>query len=285
MTTPINEVIDLLNLEELELNLFRGNSPQTTAQRVFGGQVVSQALTAANRTVEGRLTHSIKGDFLRPGNPKIPIIFEVDRIRDGRSFTTRRVVAIQKGRAIFSMSVNYQLEEAGFEHQFPMPEVPGPEEVPSPAETLENLKGKLPSESIFWYELDRPIDQRPVEPINPIDPAPREPQHAVWLKANGELPADQALHQAVFAYASDLTLLDTCTLPHAVSWLNTKFQSASLDHCIWFHRPFRIDEWVLMVQDSPAAAGSRGFNRSLVYTEAGELVASVVQEGLIRLND
>ena len=284
MTTDLHSLLDLLDLEEIELNLFRGRSPQERSQRVFGGQVVGQALVAANRTVEDRHVHSLKGDFLRPGDPKIPILYEVDRIRDGRSFTTRRVVAIQHGRAIFSMSVSFQVEESGLEHHAPMPDVPSPEETPDPDQFDEKVRKHIPEEHRQWLNAPRPIESRPVNPIDPIEPDKRPPQLAVWMRASGKMPDDDRLHQCVLAYASDMHLLDTCLLPHAVSWMNPKFQSASLDHSIWFHHRFRADVWLLFVQDAPSASGGRGFNRGLIYTEDGRLVASVVQEGLIRLH-
>ncbi len=285
VTTALQSLIDLLDLEEIELNLFRGRSPQERSQRVFGGQVVGQALVAANRTVDGRNVHSLKGDFLRPGDPKIPILYEVDRIRDGRSFTTRRVVAIQHGRAIFSMSVSYQVEESGMEHQTPMPDMPAPYDTPDPDQFDAKVREKIPLEYRLWMEGPRPIESRPVHPIDPIDPEKRPPHLAVWLRAAGEMPDDPRLHECVLAYASDMNLLDTSLLPHGLSWMNPKFQSASLDHSIWFHRPFRADEWMLFVQDSPSASGARGFNRGLVYSENGSLIASIVQEGLIRLRE
>jgi len=283
MTTPLQQLIELLDLEEIERNLFRGRSPQERSQRVFGGQVVGQALVAAYRTVDDRHVHSLKGDFLRPGDPKIPILYEVDRIRDGRSFTTRRVVAIQHGRAIFSMSVSFQVEELGVEHQLPMPDVPGPTETPDPEMFHAKIREHVPAEFRQWLDNPRPIEQRMVDPIDPIEPEKRPPYLAVWLRAAGPMPDDEQLHQCVLAYASDLNLLDTCLLPHGVSWMNPNFQSASLDHSIWFHHRFRADEWMLFVQDSPAAAGGRGFNRGVVYTQDGKLIASVVQEGLIRI--
>ena len=285
MTTALESLLELLDLEEIELNIFRGRSPQERSQRVFGGQVVGQALVAANRTVEDRHVHSLKGDFLRPGDPKIPILYEVDRIRDGRSFTTRRVVAIQHGRAIFSMAVSFQVEESGFEHQTPMPKVPSPADTPDPDQFDEKVRRLIPAENRQWLDAPRPIEVRPVEVSDPINPEKRPPHLALWLRASGRMPADDRLHQCVLAYASDMNLLDTCLLPHGVTWMNSKFQSASLDHSIWFHRRFRADEWLLFVQDSPSASGARGFNRGLVYSQDGQLIASVVQEGLIRLHD
>jgi acyl-CoA thioesterase-2 len=279
----LGALLDLLDLEEIELNLFRGRSPQERSQRVFGGQVVAQALVAAGRTVEGRTAHSLKGDFLRPGDPRVPILYEVDRIRDGKSFTTRRVVAIQHGKAIFSMSVSFQVEESGLEHHLPMPDVPGPLEIPSQAEFNERIIAKLPEEARQWYTEEQPIEVRAFEPLDPIDPKPGPPFFSAWLRAAGRLPDDDQLHKCVFGYASDMYLLDTCLVPHAISWLDEKFQSASLDHAIWFHDRFRADEWLLLVQDSPSAGGARGFNRGLVYTQDGRLVASIAQEGLIRM--
>jgi acyl-CoA thioesterase-2 len=282
--TALKSLVELLDLEKLEVNLFRGRSPQERSQRVFGGQVVGQALVAANRTVEGRIAHSLKGDFLRPGDPRTPIIYEVDRIRDGKSFTTRRVVAIQHGQAIFSMSVSFQVAEQGLEHQLPMPEMPQPESLPDPEEFRAAARERAPAEFKHWYEGDRPFEQRSIEPVDPIEPRTGPPQMCIWIRAAGPLPDDIPLHQCLLAYASDMNLLDTCILPHGLSWMNPKFQSASLDHSIWFHRDFRADEWLLFVQDGPSASGGRGFNRGLVYTRDGRLVASMVQEGLIRLH-
>ncbi|HIK83641.1 MAG: acyl-CoA thioesterase II [Myxococcales bacterium] len=284
MTTALESLLDLLDLEEIELNIFRGRSPQERSQRVFGGQVVGQALVAAHRTVEDRHVHSLKGDFLRPGDPKIPILYEVDRIRDGRSFTTRRVVAIQHGRAIFSMAVSFQVEESGFEHHTPMPDMPAPNDTPDPDQFNEKVRRMIPSEYRQWLDAPQAIEVRPVEVRDPIEPAKTSPNLAIWLRAAGKLPDDDRIHQCVLAYASDMNLLDTCLLPHGVTWMNPKFQSASLDHSIWFHHRFRADEWLLFVQDSPSASGGRGFNRGLVYTEDGRLIASIVQEGLIRLH-
>ncbi|HIF94065.1 MAG TPA: acyl-CoA thioesterase II [Myxococcales bacterium] len=284
MTTALESLLDLLDLEEIELNIFRGRSPQERSQRVFGGQVVGQALVAAHRTVEDRHVHSLKGDFLRPGDPKIPILYEVDRIRDGRSFTTRRVVAIQHGRAIFSMAVSFQVEESGFEHHTPMPDMPAPNDTPDPDQFNEKVRRMIPSEYRQWLDAPQAIEVRPVEVRDPIEPEKTSPNLAIWLRAAGKLPDDDRIHQCVLAYASDMNLLDTCLLPHGVTWMNPKFQSASLDHSIWFHHRFRADEWLLFVQDSPSASGGRGFNRGLVYTEDGRLIASIVQEGLIRLH-
>lgn len=282
--TSLESLIDLLDLEEIELNLFRGRSPQERSQRVFGGQVVGQALVAATRTVEDRIAHSLKGDFLRPGDPRIPIIYDVDRIRDGKSFTTRRVVAIQHGKPIFSMSVGFQKEELGLEHQVPMPKLPRPETLPDPEAVRAAARERAPEEFKHWYDGDRAFEQKVIDPVDDFDPEKRPPHMGVWVRAAGSVPDDLALHQCLLAYVSDMNLLDTCVLPHGISWMDSKFQAASLDHSIWFHRRFRADEWLLFVQDGPAASGGRGFNRGLVYSEDGQLIASVAQEGLIRVH-
>ena len=283
MRRVLEDLIRLLDLEPIEVNLFRGVSPRDGWQRVFGGQVLGQALVAAGRTVEGRIAHSFHGYFLRPGDPSVPILYDVDRIRDGSSFTTRRVVAIQHGRAIFNLQASFQVDEPGLEHQLEMPEVPGPEGLLNERELRAKVADRLPESWRERFLRDRPIEVRPLDPVDELDPEPRPPRQNVWFKAVDTLPDDRALHQCVLAYASDLTLLDNSLLPHAINWWNEKFQSASLDHAMWFHRPFRADEWLLYVQDSPSASGARGFNRGSVFTRAGKLVASVAQEGLIRL--
>ncbi len=285
MGTPLQELLELLDLEELEVNIFRGRSPQSDGrQRVFGGLVLSQALVAAGRTVEdpARHAHSLHAYFLRPGDPAIPILYDVDRIRDGRSFTTRRVRAIQHGRAIFNMSISYQIQEEGLDHQLDMPEVPPPEELPGQLELIEEWGEGLPEGVKEWLKRDRPIEERYAGPVYFFKTDPRPPKREIWFRAAGKLPDDLQTHQCVLAYASDLSLLDTATLPHAVSFLDGTLQSASLDHAMWFHRPFRVDEWLLYVQDSPAAYGARGFNRGSIFTREGVLVASVAQEGLLR---
>ncbi len=285
MGTPLEELLELLDLEDLEVNIFRGRSPQEDGrQRVFGGLVLGQALVAAGRTVEdpNRTAHSLHGYFLRPGDPKIPILYDVDRIRDGRSFTTRRVRAVQHGRAIFNMSVSYQILEGGFEHQLDMPKVPPPEELPGRIELLEEWGEKLPPGVREWMQRERPIEERYAGPAYFFKPESHPPRREIWFRAQGRLPEDLETHQCVLAYASDLSLLDTATLPHGASFLDGKLLSASLDHAMWFHRPFRADAWLLYAQDSPAAAGARGFNRGSIFTQDGRLVASVAQEGLLR---
>ena len=283
MRRVLEDLIALLDLEPIEVNLFRGRSPQDGWQRVFGGQVLGQALVAAGRTVDGRAAHSFHAYFLRPGDPLLPILYDVDRIRDGSSFTTRRVVAIQHGKAILNLAASFQVDEPGLEHQMQMPDVPGPEGLLNETQLHEQHAERIPERFRATFLRDRPIEVRPIEPLNEFAPEKRPPFQNVWFRAVDTLPDDRALHQCVLAYASDLTLLDTSNLPHGVSWWSEKFQTASLDHAMWFHRPFRADEWLLYAQDSPRAAGARGFNRGSVFTRAGELVASVTQEGLIRL--
>ncbi len=285
MASALDNLLELLDLEELEVNIFRGRSPQEGWQRVFGGQVLGQALVAATRTVEEeRVAHSLHGYFLRPGDPTRPILYDVDRIRDGKSFTTRRVVAIQHGRAIFNMSVSFQREETGLEHQIDMPDTPDPESLPGYEERIQALAREEPELAARWADRERPIEQRCVEPYAFMGSREKHaPYQRVWFRAAGRLPESLPIHQCVLAYASDYTLLDTSTLPHGVSFWEGNMQSASLDHAMWFHRRFRADEWLLYVQDSPAAAGARGFNRGTVYSRDGTLVASVAQEGLIRM--
>jgi acyl-CoA thioesterase II len=250
--------------------------------RVFGGQVAGQALVAAGRTVEGRTVHSLHAYFLRPGDPKVPIIYQVDRIRDGHSFTTRRVVAIQHGEAIFILSASFQKPEDGPVHGMPMPEVPDPETLPTTEERMAKLKDRVHPEVWKWITRERPIDARTVTDHNPFMPTPREPRQLVWIRADGTLPDTPLLHQTIVAYASDLMLLDTATLPHAIAWNDPSYVMASLDHAMWFHRSFRADEWLLYAQESPAAQGARGFTMGHFFTRDGTIVASVAQEGLIR---
>ncbi|MEQ8858737.1 MAG: acyl-CoA thioesterase II [Pseudomonadales bacterium] len=279
----INDLIGLLDLEEIEQNHYRAVSPSEGWQRVYGGQVIGQALVAASRTVPGdRHAHSLHGYFLRPGDTTIPILYTVDRIRDGRSFTTRRVVAVQHGRAIFNMSISFQVDEPGFSHQFDIPDAPAPESLLDERELRAQWTAKLPPEQAQMFSRERPIDVRPIDPVDIFAPEPRPPRQMCWMKSRETLPDDPRLHQCVLAYLSDWSLLDTATLPHAVSFLQDDMQMASLDHAMWFHRPFRADEWLLYVQDSPSASGARGMNRGLVFTREGVLVASAAQEGLMR---
>lgn len=286
MSGSLRELLGLLELEPIERNLFRGNSRDIVGRRVFGGQVLGQALMAAVNTVdEPRFAHSIHGYFLRPGDMQHPIVYEVDRIRDGGSFTTRRVVAIQHGRAIFSMSASFQIEEAGADHQLPMPEVPPPEELQSERELAEALADQVPDALRERLVRDRPIDMRPVDPINPFKPEPRPACQSIWIRAAGEMPHDPTLHRVVLAFASDYNLLGAALRPHALSLFQRNMQAASLDHAMWFHREFRIDEWLLYVMDSPSASNARGFSRGSIFSRDGRLVASVAQEGLIRVRE
>ena len=279
--TPIEEVLALLDLEKIEENIFRGVSPKDRMQRVFGGQVLGQALVAAGRTVEGRVCHSFHAYFLRAGDPKVPILYEVDRSRDGASFTARRVVAIQHGRQIFNLAASFQVEEEGYEHQFDMPSVPAPETLVDEHTLRLRDIDKLPAEAREWALRPRPIEIRPVEPRGFLDRGKYAPYDNIWIKATGPVPDDVIVQQAVLAYASDMSLLDTSLLPHGVDW-HSGIQMASLDHAMWFHHRFRVDDWLLYAQESPSASGARGFNRGAIYSRDGVLVASVVQEGLMR---
>ena len=283
MRAAVAALLATLDLEPLERNLFRGRSPQVGWQRVFGGQVIGQALVAASRTVETWLAHSLHGYFMRPGDPAVPIIYEVERIRDGTSFATRRVVAIQHGDAIFSMSASFQRDEDGLGHQLGPPDVPGPEALPSEAEYRALIIEHAPDNVRRYWERERPIELRPCHPEHYWSAEPLEPLQHVWVRTTDRLPDDPALHRCVLGYLSDMTLLDTALFAHGRSVFNRDLQVASLDHAMWFHRPFRADEWLLYTQDSPSASGARGFTRGLVFTREGGLVASTAQEGLIRL--
>jgi acyl-CoA thioesterase-2 len=284
MTAALDELVDLLHLEVLEVDLFRGFSPAEQRIRVFGGQVAAQALVAAGRTVGSgtgadRPVHSLHAYFLRPGDPRVPILYQVDRIRDGRSFNTRRVAAIQRGEAIFHLSASFQVHEDGVSHQLQMPEVPDPEILPTWTEVMAPYASTLGDA----YTRPRPIDVRYVGPPIRTSPSsePRPPAHQMWLRADGKLPDDPLLHACLVAYASDMTLLDTIMLPHGLIWTEGGTQ-ASLDHAMWFHRPFRADEWLLYDQRSPTAANARGLATGTIFTREGALAVSVVQEGLLR---
>jgi acyl-CoA thioesterase-2 len=280
-----NDLIPLLKMERLELNLFRGQSKDIGSPTVFGGQVLGQALSAAAQTLEEpRLPHSMHGYFILPGDIKAPIIYQVERSRDGGSFTTRRITAIQHGKAIFHMAASFQREEEGHDHQSSLPDVPQPEELDEVYEVYQKFFDRLPAPIRKVFINDRPIDFRPVEVIDPFNPEKHPPVRHVWIKAKGELATDDPLiHQLVLAYASDYNLLTTAMLPHALTFLRPGMQVASLDHAMWFHRPFRADEWLLYALDSPSASSARGFCRGSIYTTEGILVASVAQEGLMRL--
>jgi acyl-CoA thioesterase II len=283
MSSAIADLVDILTLERLEHNLFRGRSPQVGWQRVFGGLVISQALRAAIATVDAEhQPHSLHAYFLLPGDPAAPIIYEVDRIRDGRSFVTRRVIAIQHGQAIFALSASFHIVEDGFEHQFAMPDVPRPSELPSEEEIQSRVMPLMPDPIRKYYERERPIELRPVDFERYTSREPKEPQFRVWMRASGRLPDDPAIHQAVLAYASDMTLLDTALVAHGRTIFEPDIMPASLDHALWIHQPFRADEWLLYAQDSPMTHGARGLCRGLIFSEDGRLIASVAQEGLVR---
>jgi len=282
MSRALEQLLSILDLERLEVNLFRGLSPQVGWQRVFGGQVIGQALVAAHRTVNGRPAHSLHAYFLRAGDPTVPIIYEVDRIRDGGSFSTRRVVAIQHGQAIFSMAASFHKDEPGLLHQIRMPDVPPPEALPSEAELKEQLIDRLPEPVKAYWQRERPIEIRPVDLSRYLSPENRAPTQQVWIKATGKLGDELALHQCVLAYASDFTLLDTALIAHGRFVFDQRLMLASLDHAIWFHRRFRADEWLLYAQDSPSSGAGRAFCRGSLFTREGVLVASTAQEGLVR---
>jgi len=282
---PVAELLSLLDLERIEVNLFRGQSPDDGMKRVYGGQVIAQALVAAYRTVENRVCHSLHAYFIRPGDPSVPILYEVDRARDGKSFTTRRVVAIQHGEQILNLAASFQVAEKGFTHQSPMPKVKMPDELKSEDELRQLAKDHIPKEFQKQFARPRPIELKPVDPRQMISPTPTEPKKQMWLRARGRVPDDPALQQCLLAYASDMGILDTATKPHGVNWFTGGVQMASLDHAMWFHEPFNISDWLLYTMDSPSASGARGFNRGEIFTEGGKLVASVTQEGLMRPRD
>ncbi len=283
MSEAVENLISILDLEPLEHNLFRGRSPQYGWQRVFGGQVIGQALVAAVRTVDARIVHSLHGYFMRPGDPEVPIIYEVERIRDGKSFTTRRVVAIQHGEAIFSMSVSFHKIEDGLSHQVSMPDVPQPDSLPSETELKAQFMDHMPKQMQAYWKRERPIEMRPVDFSRFLSNENREAVQHIWIRATGKLPDNPALHQCVLSYASDFTILDTALIAHGRSIFDPTLMLASLDHALWFHRDFKADEWLLYSQDSPSTGRARGFCRGSVFTRDGLLVASVAQEGLMRI--
>ena len=280
--SAVANLLSILDLERLEVNLFRGKSPQDGWQRVFGGQVIGQALVAACRTVEGRRPHSLHGYFVLPGDPKHPIIYDVERVRDGRSFSTRRVRAIQHGAAIFSLSASFHVEEEGAEHQFSMPDVPPPEALKSEADVRQLFHAHMSDAMKAYFARERPIEIRPVEFGRYTGEAQAEGKFHVWIRTTAPLPDDPVVHQCVLAYASDMTLLDAANVPHGRSFFDQSVQAASLDHAMWFHGEFRADEWLLYDQHTPASRGGLGLATGRVFTHDGRLIASVVQEGLIR---
>ena len=282
-TKPMQDLIERLDLEKLEENLFRGSSPQNGWQRVFGGLVIAQALMAAQRCVDpDRIVHSLHAYFMRPGDPSIPIVYQVELIRDGSSFTTRRVVAVQHGKAIFSMSASFQVEEPGFDHQISIPNVPAPETLMGEAEFRAAFLAQAPDTVKKYWGRERPIEIRPTSLTHYLSREKLEPEAHIWVKASGLVPDDRHYQAAILAYLSDMTLLDTSLYAHGTSIFDPELQVASLDHAMWFHRPCRLDDWLLYTQDSPSAAGARGMTRGSIFTRDGRLVASVAQEGLIR---
>ena len=283
MDSPLDSLLALLDLEPLEQNIYRGLNQDVGSGRVYGGQVLAQGLVAAQRTVDGeRAAHSLHGYFILPGDVSAPIVYFVDRLRDGRSFATRRVTAIQHGRAICDLAVSFHVAEAGPEHQFPVPEVPPPESLEREIDLIRAQAHRIPDPHREIYPRDRAIDVRPVDPLDFFHPEKREPLKAVWLRAEGPIPEAELPHQAVLAFASDYGLLGAALLPHGLTFQSRALQAASLDHSLWFHRPFRVDEWLLYVMDSPIASGARAFTRGSIYTRDGMLVASAAQEGLMR---
>jgi acyl-CoA thioesterase II len=280
VSDALDFLVKLLDIEPIEVNIFRGVSPDERRQRVFGGQVAAQSLMAAGRTVEHGRVHSLHAYFLRPGDPTVPILYEVDRIRDGRSFTTRRVIAIQHGHAIFNMAASFHEPEDGpFEHQVAMPDVPDPESLPRLPERLEPMRDQLAE----WFARPHPIDQRHIGELPWLAHESRDPIQRLWIRADGTLGDDPLLHACIATYASDMSLFDTMLAAHEVRWDDADFMGASLDHCMWFHRPFRADEWLLYDMDSPSAHGGRGLARGFLFTRDGSLAVSMVQEGLMRL--
>lgn len=281
--SPMEQLIKTLDLEQLEYNLYRGTSPDIGWQRVFGGQVIAQALVAAQRTVDAdRLAHSLHAYFVRPGDPSVPIVYQVERIRDGGSFATRQVQAIQHGKAIFSMLASFQLHEDGFEHQVVIPDVPLPEELMDEAEFKRLFLPKAPEAVRRYWERPRPIELRPTSLKHYLTTEKLEPRQDIWVRTVGKVPDDRGIQAAILAYLSDMTLLDASLYPHGTSVFDPRLQAASLDHAMWFHRPIRFDDWLLYSQESPSASGGRGMTRGSLYTRSGVLVASVAQEGLIR---
>lgn len=279
--SAVDGLVRLFDLERLELDLFRGKSPKVTMQRVFGGQVAGQALIAAGRTVdEDRAVHSLHSYFLRPGDPAVPIIYEVDRVRDGRSFSTRKVEAVQHGKVIFALSAQFQVPEvSGFEHADPMPDVPQPDSLPRYQELAAEFVGDVGPA----VNLPRPIDLRYVSTPPWARQGPQDPYNTIWMKADGRLPDDRLMHLCALTYASDMTLLDAAMSPHGLSWARGDIVGASLDHAVWFHRQFRADEWILYRSTSPSASGNRGFCTGQLWSQDGRLIASTAQEGLVRM--
>ncbi|WP_420637250.1 acyl-CoA thioesterase II [Candidatus Palauibacter sp.] len=284
MPYTVEDLVALFDLEPIERNIYRGQNRDIGSGRLFGGQVLAQALVAARRTIDApdREAHSLHGYFILAGDLDIPVVYFVDRLRDGRSFLTRRVTAIQHGRAIFNMSASFHKREPGISHQAAMPDVPPPEELESQLDVIRRHADRIPEGRRDLLTQDRPIDRRPVVPMDPFEPEPADPVKRAWIRAVGDLGDDPLEHQSVLAYASDYGLLSAALLPHGRTFFDADLMGASLDHAIWFHRPFRIDEWLLYETESPIASGARAFTRGTFFTRDGQLVASVAQEGVIR---
>ncbi|NER66197.1 acyl-CoA thioesterase II [Pseudomonas sp. MAFF212427] len=283
MSHVLDDLVDLLSLEAIEENLFRGRSQDLGFRQLYGGQVLGQSLSAASQTVEqARHVHSLHGYFLRPGDASMPVVYSVDRVRDGGSFSTRRVTAIQKGQPIFTCSASFQYDEQGFEHQGQMPQVVGPDNLPSEVELAQRMADQLPEHIRDKLLCAKPIEVRPVTEKDPFNPKPGDPVKYVWFRADGNLPDSPALHKYMLAYASDFGLLTTALMPHGKSVWHRDMQLASLDHALWFHGNLRADDWLLYAMDSPWAGNARGFSRGSIFNRAGQLVASSCQEGLIR---
>lgn len=281
--TAMQNLLDILDLELIEENLYRGRSPDAGWQRVFGGQVIAQALMAAHRSVDpDRFVHSLHAYFLRPGDPSIPILYQVERLRDGTSFTTRRVVAVQHGKAIFAMSASFQIDEPGFDHQLAMPDVTPPEKLMGETEMKTMFLSNAPESVRRYWTRERPVEIRPTSLVHYVSKEKLEPFQDVWVRTTGPVPEDRALQAAVLAYLSDMTLLDTSLYAHGTSIFDQDLQVASIDHAMWFHRPATFDDWLLYTQDSPSASGARGMTRGKLFTRSGRLIASMAQEGLIR---
>jgi len=279
----VQELLGQLDVEETREGVFLGASQDLGWGRVYGGQVLGQALAAAGRTVDpARAAHSLHSYFLRPGDPRKPIEYLVERTRDGHSFTTRRIRAEQHGKPIFFMAASFQTPEPGLEHQDTMPEVPGPDGLMSYTDLIHRFQDVLPESMSGWAMMDFPIEMRPVEVSNPMNPEPSDPVQFMWLRAASELPESPAVHKCVLAYAADFVLLDTALLPHGTSYWQGTLRMASIDHAMWFHRDFKMDDWLLYSMDSPSAAGARGLVRGQFYDRGGRLVASTAQEGLMR---
>ena len=284
MTNALKKTLELFNLTRIDRDLYSWTGESVGFQRIFGGQIMAQCLIAGYQTViKERMAHSFHSYFLRPGDFNQNIIFEVDRIRDGKSFTTRRVNAIQNGEAIFSCSISFQKREKGLSHQIKMSDIPGPEKLKSDMELRKNLKSKIPKKYLPMWLRDREIETRQVEEVDLLKPQKLPPYRNAWMKPNGKLPTNERIHQALLLYVSDMGLLGSAINPHEVNFMSKNFQSASLDHVMWFHGKVNFNNWILHQMHSPISANARGFSRGSIYTKAGKLIASTAQEGLMRV--